>query len=643
MHFEQISIYTIQDELDSFMYQTVGHDAIHFFAECMNLPLFRREIEGTSSQIEADYSITPEDEVEDLYQLLYKVKMAIPDIKGVSVGAILSNYQRVRVENVLDQAELMSDMISHEVHAVFVKVAGAGFKKAHLGKSLEEMHPILISLNQKFGSHICGEGGEFETLTLDMPLFVKRIVLDEVEAVTISDDPFAAVAYLRIKSAHLEEKDSISIPETYWESLRLSARTPEGAPLQMLNRASDIDGSGRISAVETNALLEKNHVENNYPSSYSVGWKPPFLSIFGVTKEDNPLLLKGNDSKEIEDETKAVLEVIQDMSLFTRLNEIYGSHFKLNPATRVTVELPLREGCQIQVDCVACLDIPDFPRESMHVQSISYWAPANIGPYSQAIKVADHVYVAGQIGLIPNTMELAPADPALPDNQYAVSLANLNAIAVTQNCSFDDAALCVCYVSRRTLLNTAYSYWTAVNPKNSSVPSLFLVVPQLPRGAAVEWQVFYQDKDIANRSESVEALELESSFQVEIGDMGSVNIRAWVRRTLITVAGSALLRGSVNQESLFQSVEIFLKGLYDVADEIALGSSTLLNGAISLRVFYLDSLPYSLLFEAISLHLKSVWGPKSPAFSLVPVNEVMGGAIFAGHIVFSSFAHAAPR
>jgi len=26
-------------------------------------------------------------------------------------------------------------------------------------------------------------------------------------------------------------------------------------------------------------------------------------------------------------------------------------------------------------------------REALHVQSVSYWAPANIGPYSQAVKV----------------------------------------------------------------------------------------------------------------------------------------------------------------------------------------------------------------------------------------------------------------
>ena len=30
-------------------------------------------------------------------------------------------------------------------------------------------------------------------------------------------------------------------------------------------------------------------------------------------------------------------------------------------------------------------------REALHVQSISYWAPANIGPYSQAVKVRSFI------------------------------------------------------------------------------------------------------------------------------------------------------------------------------------------------------------------------------------------------------------
>ena len=39
--------------------------------------------------------------------------------------------------------------------------------------SLAEMEPTLMSLEKKFGVHVCGEGGEYETFTLDSPLFKK--------------------------------------------------------------------------------------------------------------------------------------------------------------------------------------------------------------------------------------------------------------------------------------------------------------------------------------------------------------------------------------------------------------------------------------------------------------------------------------
>jgi len=35
----------------------------------------------------------------------------------------------------------------------------------------------LIVKNEKFGLNVCGEGGEYETFTLDCPLFKKRIVM----------------------------------------------------------------------------------------------------------------------------------------------------------------------------------------------------------------------------------------------------------------------------------------------------------------------------------------------------------------------------------------------------------------------------------------------------------------------------------
>ena len=35
------------------------------------------------------------------------------------------------------------------------------------------MEPTLLELQEKYGANVCGEGGEFETYTLDSPLFRK--------------------------------------------------------------------------------------------------------------------------------------------------------------------------------------------------------------------------------------------------------------------------------------------------------------------------------------------------------------------------------------------------------------------------------------------------------------------------------------
>lgn len=37
------------DDLDSYMYQTVGHQLISAYAQCMRLPLYRRAITGSSA------------------------------------------------------------------------------------------------------------------------------------------------------------------------------------------------------------------------------------------------------------------------------------------------------------------------------------------------------------------------------------------------------------------------------------------------------------------------------------------------------------------------------------------------------------------------------------------------------------------
>ena len=135
-------------ETDSNMYQSVGWDNIHLLAEAMELPLYIEKIAGKGKEVGKDYLPTEGDEVEDLYRLLKHVSLET-GVKGVAVGAILSDYQRVRVEGVCqrlgltalaylwqrDQTELLHEMITAGMVSVLVKVACLGLDKFHLGKT----------------------------------------------------------------------------------------------------------------------------------------------------------------------------------------------------------------------------------------------------------------------------------------------------------------------------------------------------------------------------------------------------------------------------------------------------------------------------------------------------------------------------
>lgn len=63
------------DELDSFMFQTVGHEGISLYAEALGLPLYRSRTRGCSVAMGMEYHPSEGDEVEDLYQLLKRVKV----------------------------------------------------------------------------------------------------------------------------------------------------------------------------------------------------------------------------------------------------------------------------------------------------------------------------------------------------------------------------------------------------------------------------------------------------------------------------------------------------------------------------------------------------------------------------------------
>jgi len=65
---------------------------------------------------------------------------------------------------------------------IVVQVAAYGMSESWLGRKLDDRAvDDLFVLNRKYGVHVMGEGGEYETLVLDAPVFKKRIAIGSYE------------------------------------------------------------------------------------------------------------------------------------------------------------------------------------------------------------------------------------------------------------------------------------------------------------------------------------------------------------------------------------------------------------------------------------------------------------------------------
>lgn len=173
------------DELDSHMFQSVGCEAVESIARCLGKPLLQRRLRGGSRNTALEYCPTEGDEVEDLTALVAEARAAFPAARALCSGAIASLYQKNRVESVCARAgleplaplwgrapePLLREMLDWGLRALLVRVCADGLDARHLGLELGAALPVLLRLAATRGLHVCGEGGEFETLVLDCPLF----------------------------------------------------------------------------------------------------------------------------------------------------------------------------------------------------------------------------------------------------------------------------------------------------------------------------------------------------------------------------------------------------------------------------------------------------------------------------------------
>ena len=108
-------------------------------------------------------------------------------------------------------------------------------------------------------------------------------------------------------------------------------------------------------------------------------------------------------------------------------------------------------------------------------------APAAIGPYSQAVQSGNTVYLSGQIGLDPASMQMAEGI----DAQTARVFDNLKAVAAAAGGSLADAVKVNIYLTdlaHFAKVNDAMaSHFSQPYPARATVQ-----VAALPRGALVE-------------------------------------------------------------------------------------------------------------------------------------------------------------
>ncbi|MFH1586884.1 MAG: diphthine--ammonia ligase [Candidatus Diapherotrites archaeon] len=169
---------------DSFMFHTPAIELVEMQAEAMGIPLISVESEGEKER-----------ELEDLKKAVEKAKEKF-NLDGIVTGAIFSNYQRTRIEEIatksglkiyaplwhMNQEILMRELVKEGFEFVITAIASKGLGEEWLGKRIGggEVDKIL-ELAKKEGFNPAGEGGEFETLVLDAPMFKKRIELVNVE------------------------------------------------------------------------------------------------------------------------------------------------------------------------------------------------------------------------------------------------------------------------------------------------------------------------------------------------------------------------------------------------------------------------------------------------------------------------------
>jgi len=194
----------IPESLESWLFH---YPAVRFAtlqAEAMGIPILIKRTSDSATK-----------GLRDLRSMLKKAVERF-DVDVVVSGVLASDYQRTLVDLVCEELKLrtftplwgkrgellLAEVMNLGFSVMIVSVAAEGLTRKWLGKVLNgKSIKELISLASRYRFNPAGEGGEYETLVLDAPIFRKRIVVKKARPVWMGDS-----GYLEIEEAYLAMK-----------------------------------------------------------------------------------------------------------------------------------------------------------------------------------------------------------------------------------------------------------------------------------------------------------------------------------------------------------------------------------------------------------------------------------------------------
>ena len=170
---------------DSYMFHSANLDAVPVIARVAGMEYVEIETHGRK-----------EEELADL-----EAGLAALDIEGVIAGAVASVYQADRVRAITDKlglslltplwhmdTEVLVREVAERMDARIVVTAAEGLDASFLGARFDEaLISRLMQVAKTRHINVAGEGGEYESLTLNAPFYSRPVTFTTSEVRSMHD------------------------------------------------------------------------------------------------------------------------------------------------------------------------------------------------------------------------------------------------------------------------------------------------------------------------------------------------------------------------------------------------------------------------------------------------------------------------